>query len=72
MLIHGFGVDLHMWDPQMAALNATFRVLRYDLPSHGKSPTPRESQPGWRDLTFLLGFAALMFVLETALFRRSL
>jgi len=54
VLIHGFGVDLHLWDPQMAALDATFRVLRYDLPSHGKSPTPRESQPGWRDLTFLL------------------
>jgi pimeloyl-ACP methyl ester carboxylesterase len=54
VLIHGFGVDLHMWDPQMAVLNANFRVLRYDLPSHGKSPTPPEHQPGWRDLAFLL------------------
>ena len=54
VLIHGFGVDLHMWDPQMKALNAQFRVLRYDLPSHGKSPTPPEHQPGWRDLQELM------------------
>lgn len=54
VLIHGFGVDLHMWDPQMPALNAKFHVLRYDLPSHGKSPTPPQHQPGWRDLQELM------------------
>ena len=54
VLIHGFGVDLRMWDGQMAALNAQFRVLRYDLPSHGKSPTPPQHQPGWRDLQELM------------------
>ena len=54
ILIHGFGVDLRVWDGQMAALNARFRVLRYDLPSHGKSPTPPQHQPGWRDLQELM------------------
>jgi pimeloyl-ACP methyl ester carboxylesterase len=54
VLVHGFGVDERMWDGQMAAFNARFRVLRYDLPAHGQSPAPAQPRHGWEDLTALL------------------
>ncbi|HWJ57811.1 MAG TPA: alpha/beta fold hydrolase [Vicinamibacterales bacterium] len=34
-LSHALGLDHTMWDPQVAALTARFRVLRYDLRGHG-------------------------------------
>lgn len=43
VLIHGFGLDRRMWEPQMAALTerprrgTTFRVIRYDLRGHGRT-----------------------------------
>jgi len=37
VLIHGVGLDLEMWDPQIAALTEHFSVLRYDMLGHGKS-----------------------------------
>ena len=36
-LSHSLGLDHTMWDPQVAALTARFRVLRYDLRGHGGS-----------------------------------
>ena len=36
-LSHALGLDHTMWDPQIAALTARFRVLRYDLRGHGGS-----------------------------------
>ncbi|MBG0829164.1 4-carboxymuconolactone decarboxylase [Planomonospora sp. ID67723] len=32
------GTSLEIWEPQMEALTASWRVLRYDLPGHGGSP----------------------------------
>ncbi|MEU8198281.1 3-oxoadipate enol-lactonase [Microbispora amethystogenes] len=32
------GTTLDLWEPQLAALTRTWRVLRYDLPGHGGSP----------------------------------
>ncbi|TDC40293.1 4-carboxymuconolactone decarboxylase [Micromonospora sp. KC213] len=32
------GTSLAVWDPQVAALAATHRVVRWDLPGHGGSP----------------------------------
>ncbi|QYC43238.1 3-oxoadipate enol-lactonase 2 [Nonomuraea coxensis DSM 45129] len=32
------GTSLRLWEPQVAALARTFRVLRFDLPGHGGSP----------------------------------
>ena len=34
------GTDLHLFDDQVAALAADYRIVRYDLPGHGSSPTP--------------------------------
>jgi 3-oxoadipate enol-lactonase len=40
MLSHSLGTDLSMWDEQMAALAAHFRVLRFDTRGHGGSSAP--------------------------------
>ncbi|MEW9549022.1 4-carboxymuconolactone decarboxylase [Nonomuraea sp. NPDC050783] len=32
------GTSLRLWEPQLAALARTFRVLRFDLPGHGGAP----------------------------------
>lgn len=37
---NSLGTDLHMWDPQVAALSGRFRILRYDRRGHGHSSAP--------------------------------
>jgi pimeloyl-ACP methyl ester carboxylesterase len=37
VLIHGFGLDMRMWDPQVEPLAARFRVVRYDCRGFGAS-----------------------------------
>jgi len=37
VLVHGFGLDLRMWDPQADHLAARFRVVRYDCRGFGAS-----------------------------------
>jgi 3-oxoadipate enol-lactonase len=37
---HSLACDLHMWDPQMALLAKSFRVLRFDTRGHGQSSAP--------------------------------
>jgi 3-oxoadipate enol-lactonase len=39
-LSHSLAADLSMWDPQMAALTARYRVLRYDTRGHGGTDAP--------------------------------
>ncbi|WP_225992816.1 3-oxoadipate enol-lactonase [Actinomadura rudentiformis] len=34
------GTSTELWDPQMPVLARRWRVLRYDLPGHGRSPSP--------------------------------
>ena len=41
VMIHGVGLDHTMWEPQMAALEASYCVVRYDILGHGRS----ESRP---------------------------
>lgn len=41
MLSSSLGTTRHMWDPQMAAFTAQYRVLRYDRRGHGKSSVPK-------------------------------
>jgi len=37
---NSLGTDLHMWDAQVDALAAQFRILRYDRRGHGQSSAP--------------------------------
>ena len=39
-LSHSLANDLTMWDPQLPALTAKFRVLRYDTRGHGGTDAP--------------------------------
>lgn len=40
VLIHGFTLDLRMWDDQFEPFARHFRVVRYDLRGFGKSSVP--------------------------------
>lgn len=40
LLSNSLGTTMEMWDPQMAAFTARFRVLRYDSRGHGQSDSP--------------------------------
>lgn len=37
ILVHGWTLDLEMWDPQVAALSAAFRLVRFDRRGYGLS-----------------------------------
>jgi len=37
VLVHGFGLDMRMWDPQVQHLATRFRVVRYDCRGFGAS-----------------------------------
>lgn len=39
-LSHSLACNLHMWDDQMRALTANYRVLRFDTRGHGQSTAP--------------------------------
>jgi 3-oxoadipate enol-lactonase len=40
LLANSLGTTLEMWDPQVAALSARYRVVRYDSRGHGRSGAP--------------------------------
>lgn len=40
MLSHSLATDLAMWEPQLPALTARYRVLRYDTRGHGGTDAP--------------------------------
>jgi 3-oxoadipate enol-lactonase len=40
VMSHSLGMTLDMWRPQAEALAREFRVVRYDLRGHGRSPVP--------------------------------
>jgi len=46
VMVHGVGLDLHMWDLVVDALAVERRVVRYDLLGHGHSVDP----PGQRSV----------------------
>ncbi|HEX6515601.1 MAG TPA: 3-oxoadipate enol-lactonase [Nocardioidaceae bacterium] len=48
---HSLGTTSALWDPQVDALAAEFRVVRFDLRGHGASPVP----PGPYTMTELAG-----------------
>lgn len=44
---HSLSCDLSMWDPQMAALTAHFRVLRFDTRGHGQTTAPADTEAAY-------------------------
>ena len=38
VLLHGWGMNLRVWDPLAQALGERFRLIAVDLPGHGHSP----------------------------------
>ncbi|MGH7000858.1 MAG: alpha/beta fold hydrolase, partial [Stellaceae bacterium] len=42
VLGNSLGTDMHLWDAQLSALAAHFRVLRYDMRGHGLSEAPAD------------------------------
>jgi 3-oxoadipate enol-lactonase len=54
VFVHGFSLDLRMWDRQVTAFRDGFRVVRYDLRGHGQSAAPEGPYTGFGDLRELL------------------
>jgi pimeloyl-ACP methyl ester carboxylesterase len=44
ILMHGGGMDRHMWAEQMAALDEDFTVVAFDLRGHGESGKPEQPE----------------------------
>lgn len=42
VFVHAFSMDRRMWDGEVAALESSFRVIRYDQPGYGRSPASRK------------------------------
>lgn len=57
VLAHSLGTDLSLWEPQVQALEARFRVVRYDIRGHGGTtltPGPYSIAQLGGDVTSLL------------------
>jgi len=53
LLAHGWTLDLEMWEPQVSALRATFRLIRLDRRGHGLSAGVATPQRDGADLAAL-------------------
>jgi pimeloyl-ACP methyl ester carboxylesterase len=54
VFIHAFSVDRRIWEPQVAAFQNRFRVIRYDLRGHGRSAAPSGPSTSYEDLRSVL------------------
>ena len=60
VLVHGFTLDVRIWDDQFLPLAAHYRVVRYDLRGFGQSATPTaEPYLACEDLRALLDFLGI-------------
>jgi 3-oxoadipate enol-lactonase len=65
LLVHGWTLDLEMWDPQVSALRATFRLIRLDRRGHGLSdgvPAPQQDSEDLGALCNQLGLNRVALV----------
>jgi pimeloyl-ACP methyl ester carboxylesterase len=53
LLVHGWTLDLQMWDPQVAALRDAFRLIRLDRRGHGLSAGAPAAERDGEDLAAL-------------------
>lgn len=42
LLIHGFSASLHTWEPWVARLGDSYRIISLDLPGHGLTSAPED------------------------------
>ena len=61
VLVNSLGTDLRMWDPQVALLSQSLRVVRYDCRGHGASAVPAGP---YTIAQFGLDFLALLDTLQ--------
>ncbi len=54
VLIHGWSLNLRMWDPQVSALSRRFQLIRYDRRGFGKSSGSEDGSWDAADLNALL------------------
>jgi 3-oxoadipate enol-lactonase len=54
VLIHGWSLNLEMWEPQVSTLSRRFRVIRYDRRGFGKSSGSEDATWDAADLEALL------------------
>jgi 3-oxoadipate enol-lactonase len=54
VLLHGFGLDLTSWDPQVPEVGSAYRTVRYDLRGFGGSSPPVAGRGHVDDLRELL------------------
>ncbi len=59
LLVHGWTLDLEMWDPQVRALRDTFRLVRLDRRGHGLSEGIPARQRDSEDLAALCRYLGL-------------
>src|SRR6516164_527412 len=65
LLVHGWTLDLEMWDPQVRALRNTFRLIRPDRRGHGRSdgiPAPQRDSEDLEALCDQLALARVAVV----------
>jgi 3-oxoadipate enol-lactonase len=62
LLVHGWTLDLEMWDPQVSALRDTFRLIRLDRRGHGLSDGTPSPERDSEDLGGLCEHLGLMRV----------
>jgi len=54
VMIHGGGLDCHMWDDQFDVFASCYRVIRYDARNHGRSPGVPQTFSHHEDLHILM------------------
>ncbi len=73
VLLHGFGASLHTWEPWANALEATHRVVRFDLPGSGLSgPDPTGLYTEARNLELLAALLDRLGLRSAALVGNSI
>lgn len=73
ILIHGFGSSLHTWEPWARSLEASRRVVRFDLPGSGlSSPDPRGDYTDARTLQVLLALMDRLGIARASLVGNSI
>ena len=65
LLVHGWTLDLEMWDPQVSALHDAFRLIRLDRRGHGLSEgcsTPERDSEDLDQLSKHLGLTRVALI----------